>query len=103
MRVGPFLSIEQAALSHVIPGGPGQRCLPGTRWLAHWRPHSVRYVWRDSAHELQKTTMRPVGSYRVVVILCAALGACLAFLFTRAFRLLQSEFTGEDFCLSRRL
>src|SRR5260221_7196078 len=82
-EVGPFLSIEQAALSHVIPD----------------RSRTEVFAWYTLAGSvatalgalfagmitrvLEKTTMTPVGMYRVVVILYAVIGALLAILFLR--------------------
>jgi MFS family permease len=82
-EVGPFLPIEQAALAHVVP--------PGSR--------TVVFAWYTLAgslataagslcggvlsQALQRTAATPLASYRVVVLLYAALGAVLAFLFTR--------------------
>src|SRR5258708_15529783 len=82
-EVGPFLSIEQAALSHVVPD----------------RSRTDVFAWYTLAGSvatalgalfagtitgvLQKTTMTPVGMYRVVVALYAVIGALLAILFLR--------------------
>jgi hypothetical protein len=45
---------------------------------------------------MQKTAMRPVVSYRVVVILYAALGAMLAFVFTRLSSAAEVSAPGEE-------
>src|ERR1700680_1749390 len=82
-EVGPFLSIEQAALSHVIPGRTRTEVFAWYTLAGSLAPALAALCGGPLAHELQKTAMRPVGSYRVVVILYAALGICLAFLFTR--------------------
>jgi MFS family permease len=82
-EVGPFLSIEQAALSHVIPD----------------RSRTEVFAWYTLAGSvaaalgalfagmitrvLEKTTLTPVGMYRVVVIFYAVIGALLAILFLR--------------------
>jgi MFS family permease len=82
-EVGPFLSIEQAALSHVIPD----------------RSRTEVFAWYTLAGSvaaalgalfagmitrvLEKSTLTPVGMYRVVVIFYAVLGALLAILFLR--------------------
>src|SRR6202049_5096154 len=82
-EVGPFLSIEQAALSHVIPGRTRTEVVAWYTLAGSLTAALGALCGGALAHELQKTAMRPVGSYRVVVILYAALGICLAFLFTR--------------------
>jgi MFS family permease len=82
-EVGPFLSIEQAALSHIVPD----------------RSRTELFAWYTLAGSvatamgalfagmitrvLEKTTMTPVGTYRVVVILYAVVGVLLACLFLR--------------------
>src|ERR1700704_1565085 len=80
-EVGPFLSIEQAALSHVVPN----------------RSRTEVFAWYTLAgsvatamgalfaglitNALQKTAMTPVGTYRVVVVLYAVIGVLLVALF----------------------
>lgn len=73
-EVGPFLPIEQAALSQVVSS----------------RIRTEVFAWYTLAgslgtitHLLQKNAMRPVNSYRAVVIVYAATGALLLFLFSR--------------------
>jgi MFS family permease len=82
-EVGPFLSIEQAALSHVIPD----------------RSRTEVFAWYTLAGSvaaalgalfagmitrvLEKSRLTPVGMYRVVVIFYAVIGALLAILFLR--------------------
>jgi MFS family permease len=82
-EVGPFLPIEQAALSHVVPN----------------RSRTEVFAWYTLAgsvatalgalfagiltHALERTTMTPVGTYRVVVVLYALVGVLLAGLFIR--------------------
>jgi MFS family permease len=82
-EVGPFLSIEQAALSHVIPGRTRTEVFAWYTLAGSMATALGALCGGTLAHELQKTAMRPVSSYRVVVILYAALGMCLAFLFAR--------------------
>src|SRR5712675_700292 len=82
-EVGPFLSIEQAALSHVIPGRARTEVFA---WytLAGSLATAIGALFGGTlTHALQKTAIVPVVSYRVVVICYAVLGAMLAFIFTR--------------------
>src|SRR2546430_4925122 len=73
-EVGPFLSIEQAALSHVVS--------PQTRTEAFsWYTLTGSVATAMGAlfggtvtHALQRTTWTPVGTYRVVVVLYSLLG-----------------------------
>jgi MFS family permease len=82
-EVGPFLSIEQAALSHVVS--------PKTRtevfaWytLAGSIATALGALFGGTISQtLQKSLMAPVESYRMVVLSYAALGIVLALLFTR--------------------
>ena len=82
-EVGPFLSIEQAALSHVVPGRTRTEVFAWYTLAGSLATALGALCGGTLTHALQKTAMRPVVSYRVVVILYAALGAMLAFAFTR--------------------
>src|ERR1700681_4152394 len=95
-EVGPFLSIEQAALSHVIPGRTRTEVFAWYTLAGSLATALGALCGGTLAHELQKNAMRPVGSYRVVVILYAALGICLAFLFTRLSPAAEVNLPGED-------
>jgi MFS family permease len=95
-EVGPFLSIEQAALSHVIPGRTRTEVFAWYTLAGSLATALGALSGGTLAHELQKTAMRPVGSYRVVVILYAALGICLAFLFTRLSSAAEVKSPGKD-------
>lgn len=81
-EVGPFLSIEQAALAHVVPD------LSRTEVFA-WYTLAGSLATAMGAlfaglitNALQKTAMTPVTTYRVVVFLYAAIGALLVCLFS---------------------
>src|SRR6266446_8249372 len=95
-EVGPFLSIEQAALSHVIPGRTRTEVFAWYTLAGSLATALGALCGGTLAHELQKTAMRPVGSYRVVVILYAALGICLAFLFARLSSAAEVNSPGKD-------
>jgi MFS family permease len=82
-EVGPFLSIEQAALSRVVPGRIRTEVFAWYTLAGSLATASGALCGGTLTHALQKTAVRPVVSYRVVVILYAALGIFLAFLFTR--------------------
>jgi MFS family permease len=81
-EVGPFLSIEQASLSHVI--------LPAVRTeVFAWYTLSGSLATALGAlfagvvtQALQRSSMAPVASYRTIVLLYAFLGVVLAVLFT---------------------
>src|SRR3984893_6880514 len=82
-EVGPFLSIEQAALSHVVSDRTRTEVFAWYTLAGSLATALGALCGGTLVHALQKTVMRPVASYRVVVILYAALGVMLAFLFSR--------------------
>src|SRR5216683_282178 len=82
-EVGPFLSIEQAALSHVIPGRARTEVFAWYTLTGSLATAIGALCGGTLTHALQKTAIVPVVSYRVVVICYAVLGAMLAFIFTR--------------------
>src|SRR5256884_1391515 len=95
-EVGPFLSIEQAALSHVVPGRIRTEVFA---WytLAGSLATAIGVLCGGAVtHALQKTVLRPVASYRAVVILYAALGVMLAFVFTRLSSAAEVTAPGEE-------
>ena len=80
-EVGPFLSIEQAALSHVVPA---KRRTEVFAWytLAGSLSTALGALCGGAATGIvQKASFSATDSYRAVVLLYAALGAVLAFLF----------------------
>jgi MFS family permease len=83
-EVGPFLSIEQAALAHVVPDQSRTNVFA---WytLAGSVATAMGALFAGAiTGALQRaTTLAPVASYRVVVVLYAALGVLLAGLFLR--------------------
>jgi MFS family permease len=82
-EVGPFLSIEQAALSHVV-SPPIRTEVFAWYTLAGSVATALGALCAGGITDvLQKTAMAPVMSYRVVVIVYAALGVILALLFLR--------------------
>src|ERR1700687_5627184 len=82
-EVGPFLSIEQAALSHVVPDRVRTEVFAWYTMVGSLATALGALSGGALTHALQQIAMKPVGSYRAVVILYAALGVLLAFLFTR--------------------
>jgi len=80
-EVGPFLSIEQAALSHVIPGQSRTEVFAWYTMAGSVATALGALFAGTITHVLQKTTVTPVGMYRVVVVVYALVGALLAGLF----------------------
>jgi MFS family permease len=95
-EVGPFLSIEQAALSHVVPGSTRTEVFAWYTLAGSLATAIGALCGGTLTHALQKTAMRPVVSYRAVVILYAALGIILAFLFTRLSSAAEVNSPGEE-------
>jgi MFS family permease len=89
-EVGPFLSIEQASLSHIVPA-------PDRTEVFAWYTLAGSLATALGAlcggfltQALQQISLTPVASYRAVVLLYAALGLLLAFLFTRLSALVEA-------------
>lgn len=82
-EVGPFLPIEQAALSQVVSGHTRTAAFAWYTLAGSLATAAGALCGGMLSQTLQRTALTPVGSYRVVVLLYAALGVVLAFLFTR--------------------
>jgi MFS family permease len=82
-EVGPFLSIEQAALSHVVPDRRRTEVFAWYTLAGSLATAAGALCGGALTHVLEQTVLTPVGSYRVVVISYAAMGVVLAFLFAR--------------------
>jgi MFS family permease len=82
-EVGPFLSIEQAALSHVVPGRARTEVFAWYTLAGSLATAIGALCGGTLTHALQKSAIVPVVSYRVIVISYAALGIMLALIFTR--------------------
>src|SRR5437879_6910255 len=82
-EVGPFLSIEHAALSQVVPGQSRTAVFAWYTLVGSFATALGSLGGGTLSHLLQKTAIAPVESYRVVVLLYAVLGVVLALLFTR--------------------
>jgi MFS family permease len=82
-EVGPFLSVEQAALSNVVPNRSRTEVFAWYTLAGSFAAAIGSLCGGSLTNALQRTAMTPVGSYRVVVILYAALGVLLAFFFAR--------------------
>ena len=95
-EVGPFLSIEQAALSHVVPAVRRTEVF-GWYTLAGSIATALGALCGGAASGIAQRTSHSVSdSYRVVVLLYAALGAALAFLFTSLSSSTEVQASAED-------
>ncbi len=82
-EVGPFLSIEQAALSEVVPDGRRTAAFAWYTLAGSFATALGALAGGMLSHSLQRVPVTPVQSYRAVVVLYAALGLVLAVLFGR--------------------
>jgi MFS family permease len=85
-EVGPFLSIEQAALSHVVADRTRTEVFAWYTLAGSFATALGALFGGALSHALQKTTISQVNGYRAVVVLYSALGLVLAFLFMRVSR-----------------
>src|SRR6202045_3831551 len=85
-EVGPFLSIEQAALFHVIPGRTRTEVFAWYTLAGSFATALGALCGGTLSQALQKTAGSPVSGYRGVVVLYGVLGLVLAFLFARVSR-----------------
>src|SRR6267378_119416 len=77
-EVGPFLSIEQAALSHIVPATARTEIFAWYTLAGSVATATGALFAGAITGALQRTTLAPVSSYRVVVVLYAVLGVLLA-------------------------
>lgn len=82
-EVGPFLSIEQAALSHIVPAATRTEVFAWYTLSGSLATALGALCGGGLAQALQHASVTHVQSYRAVVFLYAALGAGLAFPFLR--------------------
>jgi MFS family permease len=82
-EVGPFLPIEQAALSHVVPTRSRTAVFAWYTLTGSVATALGALCGGAAAGIVQKASLSTSDSYRVVVLLYAVLGVVLAFLFTR--------------------
>ena len=82
-EVGPFLSIEQAALSHVVSPNLRTEVFAWYTLVGSLATAVGAFCGGTVSHLLQRGMETPFNSYRVVVVAYAALGALLALLFLR--------------------
>jgi MFS family permease len=94
-EVGPFLSIEQAALSHVVTDRTRTEVFAWYTMAGSLATALGALAGGTATRVLQKADMAPVSSYRGVVILYAALGIMLAVLFSRLSRAAEAVTLGE--------
>lgn len=94
-EVGPFLSIEQAALSHILPAASRTEVFAWYTLGGSVATAAGALFGGLVTQALQQTAMSPAASYRVVVFVYAGAGILLACLFARLSSLIEMNRT-ED-------
>jgi MFS family permease len=94
-EVGPFLSIEQAALSHVVSEKTRTDVFAWYTLVGSAATALGALAGGAVTRGSQHTVSGPVASYRIVVMLYAALGVSLALLFSRLSRQAEATTVGE--------
>ncbi len=82
-EIGPFLSIEQAALSQIVPDRQRTRVFAWYALVGSFATALGALAGGSLAQVLQGNGLTPLSSYRLIVIAYAALGLVLALLFSR--------------------
>lgn len=82
-EVGPFLSIEQASLSHLLPNAQRTEVFAWYTLTGSIATALGALFGGVVTQTLQQRAMTPVTSYRSIVLLYAFLGLVLVYLFTR--------------------
>lgn len=95
-EVGPFLSIEQAALSHVVTDRTRTEVFAWYTFAGSLATALGALVAGTLTYALQESAMGPVSSYRTVVILYAGLGVVLACVFARVSPAAEASTLGEN-------
>jgi MFS family permease len=82
-EVGPFLSIEQAALSQIVPNERRTHIFAWYNLVGSFATALGALGGGGLVQALQNSGVTPLGSYRTIVIGYAVIGAMLGGLFTR--------------------
>jgi MFS family permease len=94
-EVGPFLSIEQAALAHVVTDRTRTEVFAWYTLTGSLATALGALAAGMITRASQATAIAPMSRYRAVVILYAALGVILALLFARLSRAIEATALGE--------
>jgi MFS family permease len=102
-EVGPFLSIEQAALSHVVPDRSRTEVFAWYTLAGSLATAMGALFAGTITLVLEKTTMTPVGMYRAVVIVYALVGVLLVGLFIQLSPAAEARSAEEALALPRAM
>ncbi|MEQ1474439.1 MAG: MFS transporter, partial [Candidatus Acidiferrum sp.] len=95
-EVGPFLSIEQASLSHIVPGSSRTEVFAWYTLAGSVATALGALAGGGLAQALQHRSVTIESSYRMVVILYAAIGLLLAVLFMRLSKQVEVAVAQKD-------
>jgi MFS family permease len=90
-EVGPFLPVEQAALSQVVPAVKRTEVFAWYALAGSLATALGALLGGALTSALQRASMPPVDAYRSIVLLYAAFGAILGWLFTRLSRAAEAR------------
>jgi len=96
-EVGPFLSIEQAALSQIITDERRTQVFAWYNLFGSFTTAIGSLCGGTLVQGLEQTGVSPLGSYRTVVIGYAAMGLVLAFLFSRLSSVVEAPRVSHPF------
>ena len=82
-EIGPFLSIEQAALTQSVPDQQRTRVFAWYNLVGSFATATGALCGGALAQLLQATGSTPLASYRAIVLIYAAFGVVLALVFSR--------------------
>lgn len=82
-EVGPFLSIEQAALSQLVPNGERTQVFAWYNLVGSFATATGALCGGTLAQVLQHSGVEPLDSYRAIVVGYALVGLLLMLLFSR--------------------
>ncbi len=96
-EVGPFLSIEQAALSQIVPDEKRTNIFAWYNLVGSFATALGALGGGGLVQALQDSGVSPLGSYRVVVIGYALIGVMLGGLFMRLSPVVEIQASGDPF------
>ncbi len=82
-EIGPFLSIEQAALAHIVPNEQRTRVFAWYNLVGSFATALGALLGGGLAQILQAQGFAPLDSYRAIVVGYAVFGGMLALMFSR--------------------
>ena len=95
-EVGPFLPIEQAALTHVVPAAVRTDVFAWYTLAGALGTATGALFGGVTTQALQQRQVAAIASYRAILLIYAALGIVLAILFTRLSRASESTRDGGN-------